>query len=132
MAVLIGLILERRFKLINFGPPCSSFSMACNRFVKFAMRSKLLPGGLPGLLPHQQEKVNLGNALASVTVYLIEAQCRAGGLWTLEQPSSSIMWIFEPIMSCMAKLQATIVTTDVCFFGAPWNKPTSVAPNFPD
>ena len=129
VAVLLGLILERRFRLIHLGPPCSSFSMACNRFLKYAMRSAAFPAGLAGLLPHQLEKVSLGNALATVAAHLIDAQCRAGGLWTLEQPTSSLMWLFAPIAEIMARLQAIMVKTDVCFYGAPWKKPTTVATN---
>ena len=129
VAVIIGLVLERRFILIHLGPPCSSFSMAVNRFPVHAMRSRAEPSGFEGLKPHQQEKVVLGNALAEVAARLIEAQTRSGGLWTLEQPATSIMWDFPAIRTLMTKLQAIFVLTDVCWFGAPWRKPTTIATN---
>ena len=34
MAIVLGLILEGRFGVVHLGPPCSSFSMAVNRFKK--------------------------------------------------------------------------------------------------
>ena len=40
ICVIIGLILERRIRYLHLGPPCSSFSMAVNRFPTYRMRSK--------------------------------------------------------------------------------------------
>ena len=37
VCVVPGLVLDRRFKLIHLGPPCSSFSMAVNRFAMHAI-----------------------------------------------------------------------------------------------
>ena len=45
LAVVLGLIFERLVRVLHLGPPCSSFSMACNRFEKYAMRSANEPGG---------------------------------------------------------------------------------------
>ena len=39
LAVVIGLVLEGRFAIIHLGPPCSSFSMAVNRFYSFLTNS---------------------------------------------------------------------------------------------
>ena len=79
MAVVIGILLEGRVLLLHMGPPCSSFSMAVNRFVTYAMRSYEYPLGLPGLLPYQQEKVDLGNAFADCCERLAAAQEAAKG-----------------------------------------------------
>ena len=49
MAIVVGLILERKIRLLHLGPPCSSFSMACNRFIATALRSAEFVYGLPGL-----------------------------------------------------------------------------------
>ena len=45
VGVVIGLILERRVRVLHVGPPCASFSMAVNRFPQYAMRSKAFPDG---------------------------------------------------------------------------------------
>ena len=50
--------------------------------------------------------------------------------WTLEQPFSSLMWLFKPMLDCMTRHCVAYVYVDVCWFGAPWKKPTSIATNF--
>ena len=106
MAVVLGLIFERLVRVLHLGPPCSSFSMAVNRFKSYAMRSAKEPGGFRNLPPHREEKVRLGNALAQVAVRLAEAQEKAGNYWMLEQPATSLMWLYEPIANLIAKLSS--------------------------
>ena len=77
-SIVMGLIHEGRFALIHVGPPCSSFSMAVNRFSRYRMRSRAFPRGLPNLPKHRQEKVDLGNALCDVALQIAQAQERAG------------------------------------------------------
>ena len=129
-AVVLGLIYERRVRLLHLGPPCSSFSMACNRFPQYAMRSASEPGGFANLPPHRAEKVRLGNALAEVSVRLAEAQEKALNFWTFEQPATSLMWLFTAVLLLMQKATSFAVLIDVCMFGAPWRKPTTIAANF--
>ena len=47
LAIVIALIWEGLIALLWLGPPCSSFSMAVNRFQKHAMRSMQFPEGFP-------------------------------------------------------------------------------------
>ena len=68
LAIVIGLILEGRFALIHVAPPCSSFSMAVNRFWEYAMRSPTQPLGFDNLPPHRALKVRMGNALCEVAM----------------------------------------------------------------
>ena len=132
LCVVLGLIFEHLIAMLHLGPPCASFSMAVNRFVTYAMRSSASPAGLPDLPPHREEKVRLGNALAVVAVRLAEAQQRAGGLWTFEQPASSLMLLYDPVAKLFANEYVVMVVTHVCSFGAPWKKPTMLAANFPE
>ena len=97
--------------------------MAVNRFKTYAMRSAAQPGGFDVLPPHREEKVRLGNALAEISKRLAGAQEKAGNYWTLEQPATSLMWLFEPIAWLINRDGVFIVTTDVCMYGAPWKKP---------
>ena len=66
-AVMLGLIFERLIRVLHLGPPCSSFSMAVNRFKTYAMRDAAHPGGFDVLPPHRRDKVRLGNALAEIS-----------------------------------------------------------------
>ena len=131
VAVIIGLLLEGRCRLLHLGPPCSRFSMACNRCRKTAMRTHKRPQGLLKLKPIPKEKVRMGNALGDVATHLGTAQERVKQFWTFEQPDSSIMWIYMTVADFMAKYMVIRPVTCVCAFGAPWQKATAVAANFP-
>ena len=43
LGICLGLIFERRIRMLHVGPPCSSFSMACNGCVATMMRSVVFP-----------------------------------------------------------------------------------------
>ena len=94
------------------------------------MRSADQPEGFEDLPPHREEKVRLGNALAEVASRLAEAQEKAGNFWMLEQPTTSLMWLYAPIAAFIAKITTFLVVIDVCMFGAPWRKPTTLAASF--
>ena len=130
LGLCLGLIFERRIRLLHVGPPCSSFSMACNGCPSTMMRSMECPDGLPNLSPIRREKVTLGNALAQVAVKLCQAMSLAGCLWCWEQPWTSLMWVYGPVKAFMLKYCEGMAYVDVCFFGAPWKKPTGLAANF--
>ena len=93
------------------------------------MRSASCPAGFENLPPHREEKVRLGNALAEVACKLAEAESKAGNYWTLEQPATSLMWLYECIAKLISNNDVVVVTADVYMFGAPWRKPTSIAAN---
>ena len=131
VAIILGLLLKGRCAMLHLGPPCSRFSMAVNRFIKHRMRTAALPGGLPELTAVREEKVRLGNALAIATTYLAMAQVRVKRQWSIEQPGSSIMWLFEPFRCFIREHAILKVTIDVCAYGAPWKKPTTLAVSFP-
>ena len=56
LTIVFGLIAEARFAVIHLGPPCSSFSMALNRYLAHALRSIRFPGGLPSLDAHKRSR----------------------------------------------------------------------------
>ena len=94
------------------------------------MRDAQHPGGFSNLPSHREETVRLGNAFASISARLAEAQERAGNVWTLEQRATSLVWLYEPIANLLLKDGTYLVTVDVCMYGAPWKKPTGLAANF--
>ena len=72
----------------------------------------------------------MGNALAEMSARFAEAQEKARNYWMVEQPATSLMWLFLPIAALMAKVTTFLVVIDVCMFGAAWRKPTTLAANF--
>ena len=129
LCVVIGLILEGRFSLIHLAPPCSSFSMAVNRFASYAMRSGEFPAGIPGLQTHNQIKVDLGNSLAKVSLMLAQMQEKAGHLWQWEQPARSIMLLLPDVKAFISRAGIFQAFAWMCSWGAPWAKPTVVIAN---
>ena len=67
-SAVLGLVLEGHISVLHIGPPCSSFSQAFNRFKAQQVRNSEYPMGLPNLNAAQQNKVDIGNRLAEVTV----------------------------------------------------------------
>ena len=126
LSIVVGLILEGRVALLHLAPPCSTFSLAFNRFPSMAIRSSTHPGGLPGLCQHDQDRVRLGNALCETACTLALAQRRAKGDWQLEQPASSLMLLFKPLQNLVVKSSAFVATRSVCMDGAPWRKDTTL------
>ena len=124
VSVVIGLILEGRVMLLHLGPPCSSFSWAVNKWARYAMRSIAFPAGFPNLPEHREEKVRLGNALATVSVKLCKAQERAKGLWQFEQPKECLMFWLPDVEALVYRAGVFLAEVFVCAFGAPWAKPT--------
>ena len=127
----LGLIFERRIRLLHLGPPCSTFSMACNRFHQCRLRSHQHPAGLPTLNKIQRIKTTEGNGLADVAAELAVAQTRIKEEATFEQPASSLMLVYEPVKKLAAEVLTVSVSVDVCMFGAPWIKPTKLLASFP-
>jgi len=96
IALIIALLWEGLIAVLWLGPPCSSFSMAVNRFWKHAMRDQWSPGGFSWLSGIKLEKVLLGNALATIACRLFNIAVLAGSRVILEQPTTSLMWLFQP------------------------------------
>ena len=133
VAVILGVLSEGRVALLHLAPPCSTWSRAVNRFLSHRLRSSEFPGGLPNLDSAKQEKVRLGNELAQVALDLAKQQHASGndmgGFWQLEQPSGSIMLLWEPWAAFVRGVGACRADRDVCVDGAPWRKPTAIIAN---
>jgi len=128
-AVVLGIILEGRIAVLHLGPPCSSFSMALNRWPSHRVRSTEFPDGLPDLSEKGRGKVALGNALSDFAINAAKAQHRAEGVWVLEQPASSLMLLRPDYRTLLRECGACRATRDVCMDGAPWRKPTALDSN---
>ena len=94
--LILGLVLEEHITVLHLGPPCSTFSMAFNRFESLRIRSDECPEGIHGLSKENQLKVHTGNRLAELPVTLTRAQLRVHRYFQFEQPASSIMLNCRP------------------------------------
>ena len=129
--LLIGLILEGRFWFLWLAPPCSTFSMACNRFIATMLRNSTHVEGLPWLRGKAAEKVRIGNGLRDVALTLAKAQTSIGETFALEQPGSSLMLESKPYREMEKDTKATRAYRDQCRDGAPWRKSTCITSNDP-
>ena len=103
LCACLGLIYEKRIRLLHLAPPCSTFAWAINRFLSKAYRSREYPLGLPSLCARRTELVNVGNRLVGITCRLAQAQESVGQLWSWEQPRDSIQWLVPCVMEFFRK-----------------------------
>ena len=129
LCLLVGLVLEGRFWFLWLAPPCSTFSMACNRFIETMLRNIAYLEGLPSLTGVRLEKVRIGNALRDVALTLARAQASVGETLGLEQPATSLMLETEGFKAMEKETGAVRGLRDQCVDGAPWKKTTAVISN---
>ena len=89
------------------------------------MRTNTCTLGLPDLLPHDAEKVRIGNMLSRVTSRLIRFCRKRKCAVVLENPLTSWIWKQPHVAK---QLGAALCTTvHFCQFGMPWRKATRFA-----
>ena len=126
--ILRGWIRGGLIGAVWLGTPCNSFSRARERGGAGPppLRSNAYPRGLPHLLPHDAEKVRVGNLLCqfSASLFLL---CRSLGIpCAMENPATSRLWLMPAIASCRALTNVHNCLTDYCGFGTPWRKRTAL------
>ena len=123
IAVVVGVLMAGCVCFAHFAPPCSTFSVALNGCKATRVRTWDQPGGIEDLTPKQRHQVAIGNALATATAAMINAQHKVGNLFQLEQPAGSMMVAFKPIKDALSATGARAYQRDACADGAPWKKP---------
>ena len=123
LAKLLGWISAGALRLIHFGTPCSSFSIARD---DDPLRSLHFPLGLPDLSPSQQAKVDLANRCVDVTIQLASAVWQPGGHWTIENPTSSLIWEVPTLRTLLDACSAFPVFLAMCCYGSVYGKPTTI------
>ena len=115
-------IREKRVIAVMMGPPCTTFSIARNRTKVW--RSVQHPLGVPGLLPHELQAVELGNQLMRVALRIVRACRRAQVPWLLENPMSSYMFKTDEMRRVMDSSMCCECNADICQYGTAWRKST--------
>jgi len=130
------LLEQRRLLYVHFAPPCGTASLA--RCIKLGrrhgpppLRSLLFPMGLKNISRKDRERVRLANRLYKLTWRYIKLLDSKGIGWSVENPSSSLMWVTEPFAELMRVLKGKFhgVLFHTCMFGAPRKKQTALWTN---
>ena len=74
IAVVVGILMAGSVCFAHFAPPCSTFSVALNGCTATRLRTWDQPSGIEDLTPKQRHQVAIGNALATATAAMINAQ----------------------------------------------------------
>ena len=116
-------IKRKRYRWIHFAPPCKTFSRARrrDRFAKArALRSRQKPQGFDP----KPQVVSEANLLASRTAQLALLQWKTGGLFSIENPESSYLWLYKPIARLFALVGVKLYTGDQCRYMCQYVQPT--------
>ena len=54
---------------------------------------------------------------------------KEGIYFVIENPESSLMWVFPPMLELLAKQEVVRISLDYCQYGEEWKKPTTLATN---
>ena len=126
--LLIGWMSSNCVAGLWLGTPCASWSRARRGppgSTWCAIRSATHLYGLPNLRPIDQHKINIGNNTMKASARLISAARRFGVPCFLENPSTSLLWLADPIQK-QAAFGSRRCTFDFCQFGTRWRKRTTV------
>ena len=132
--LLQELIDQGNILYVHFAPPCGTASAARNIRMSRRnhgpppLRSLDRPMGLEKLSSINKERVRLANNLYTYTCFFIRYLHERGIKWSIENPSSSLMWITDPFRDLAADLRKEFfgLVLDTCMFGASRLKHTAI------
>ena len=113
---VLGLIMGDHVWMVHLGTPCTAWSRA-RHGIKNLQKARL----------KEQHAV----ATALFTCKVIRECLKRGVAFSLENPSSSRLWQFQPLLDIIADKRVFFVHFDMCMFGEPHRKSTSVLTNEP-
>ena len=94
------------------------------------LRSNEFPMGLPSLGPEERGRVEKANELYVYACTIFEKCHIKGILVTMENPSSSIFWLKEPVLKLLNRVELSYTNFQVCMYGGSRPKWTQIAANF--
>ena len=101
---------------IHAGVPCTVWSRARHNISNFEKA---------------RAKESVAIELVMFSVALFRAQSRAGWFWSMENPRSSRIFEFEPVVALFGLPDATWTVWDMCMYNQPFKKPTALLSNIP-
>ena len=120
---LKGWLGSRVAGAVWLGTPCTTWTQA----LRSPLRTRARPMGLPGLLPHEREKLRIGNRPFNMSCDVIEICIQNGIPVIIENPAGSLIWRARRLRRLLQHRSAQMITFDCCQFGAAWRKRTSLA-----
>lgn len=125
--VIFCLIRHGLVGQMHFGTPCQSMTFA--RLPQ--LRNRVHPWGLPGLKPHQQELVSIGNRLTVWTVQVCLALWLADAYFSVENPERSWIWTLDLVRDLYQLRGVAAVVFQFATYLAPCRKDTVILHNTP-
>ena len=110
---------------VGAAPVCASLSRA----ITPAWRSTSFPAGIPGLLPHQQLKVDQGNSFAAFVAEIAQLCLDLRLPFWIESPWASFIWSLPSVLKLRERAHVGFWLFDFCRFSTPWRKRTRVLTN---
>ena len=135
--LLWDLVDNNQVLYVHFAPPCGTASAARNiRMHKLShgpppLRSLAMPMGLEDLSDSNQQRVTLANSLYTFVAEAVKLLDSKNIGWSIENPSSSLMWVTEPMQSLCKLLGSKLCAFDfdTCMFQAARLKRTALWTN---
>ena len=125
---IIMLLRVARRGYVHFGTPCKSWVALSRSFTK---RSGYMPSGPPQgrCSTRQWQYLSLHNKLALITSYLIKTAVALHHVYTVEQPVSSLLFHYEPMVHAL--LSSTAISVSMSAFQGDSPKPLKIVGNTP-
>lgn len=108
---------------LHLAPPCKTFSRARRRD-RLARVKKLRSLQHPEGFKPYPKLVADANKLASRSAQLCLLQWKAGGVFSLENPATSLIWLYKPVARLKSIPRVTLKIGDQCCYGCEYRKPT--------
>ena len=114
-------------RVAHFGTCCTTFARAAHP----CYRSNAFPLGTPTALskPKNAARIRESNALTDFTVQFFEEVAKNGGIATLENPATSLIWRHPSILPLVKKY--SMDTFCMCSYGCRYRKRTRVLSSWP-
>lgn len=115
------LLRRGRVRWLHLAPPCKTFSKARRRD-RFARVKQLRSRQCPEGCNPKPAIVREANLLASRSAQLAKIQLRANGWFSIENPASSLLWLYKPIQLLAKQTGVKVVTGDQCLCGGEYGQ----------
>ena len=115
--IVIDILRSGHIHYIHFGTPCTVFSRARHNIRNIAKARR---------------KETIGCELATFTAEACAVATSMGISWSIENPSSSRLWEYPDIRALTCLDGVRRFDFDMCRYGQPYKKPTSILSNVED